>query len=431
MKIKFIILTISILFVVGFSCQKPTTVTIDKVELGETTFDSITYFSAHVSTTIIDLHNNDLTQHGHCWSTEKAPTVQNFKTTLGTLSQPTTYTSQITDLNENTVYYIRPYTTFNNQTEYGQEYRIKTLNVGSPMVGTSEVINISSYTAECGGVIFYDSGFVITSRGLCWDTTSNFTILNCIDTTIVNGEIGSFSSIINNLQRNTKYYVAAYATNEEGTSYGQVKEFYTEDATCGVLTVNYEGQTYNTIKIGSQCWFKENLNYQTGNSWCYDNNLSNCSTYGRLYDWETIMNGEASSNNVPSNVQGICPAGWHLPSDNEWKILEGNADTEYGVGNQVWDEEGYRGYDAGKRLKTTFGWSSNQGTDAVGFSALPGGFRYQSGSFVSLFDGAHWWTATEHNSENGWSRFLSVYENTVSRNNYEKTFGFNVRCLKN
>lgn len=74
----------------------------------------------------------------------------------------------------------------------------------------------------------------------------------------------------------------------------------------------------------------ENLNYETGNSWCYDNDPSNCTTYGRLYTWDAAMNGEESSNNVPSGVQGVCPPGWLLPGYEEWKTLEGNADKQYG-----------------------------------------------------------------------------------------------------
>ena len=146
---------------------------------------------------------------------------------------------------------------------------------------------------------------------------------------------------------------------------------------CGdPITDSRDVQTYNTVLIGSQCWMKENLNYATGNSWCWGNNSSNCDTYGRLYDWATIMNGESSSNGVPSGVQGICPTGWHVPSDEEWKILEGTVDSQYGVGDPEWDDTGYRGYDAGNNLKSTNGWNlGGNGTDSYGFTALPGGYR--------------------------------------------------------
>ncbi len=199
----------------------------------------------------------------------------------------------------------------------------------------------------------------------------------------------------------------------------------------GTPTVYYQGQTYNTVLIGNQCWMKENLNYATGNSWCYDNITSNCNTYGRLYLWATLMNGEASSNSVPSGVQGICPSGWHIPSDEEWKILEGTVDTEFEVGHEEWDIIGFRGIDAGQRLKTTTGWSSNTGTDIYGFSALPGGCRYSDGYFYHLGDVTYFWSSTEYDSSSDWYRYLGGYGyDEVGRSHNSEGGGFSARCVK-
>ena len=178
-----------------------------------------------------------------------------------------------------------------------------------------------------------------------------------------------------------------------------------------------DGQVYNIVTIGSQTWFAENLNYQTFNSWWYDNSSANGDVYGRLYTWDAALTA--------------CPAGWGLPSDDEWKILESNADTQYGVGNSEWDGTGYRGYDAGKRLKTTTGWSSNTGTDAFGFSALPVGYRnYSSGSFYGIGNGGHWWSSSEYSSSYAWNRYLGYSSGDVYRGYYDKGNGFAVRCLK-
>ena len=199
----------------------------------------------------------------------------------------------------------------------------------------------------------------------------------------------------------------------------------------GTPTFNWQGRTYNTVLIGSQCWMKENLNYQTGNSWCYGDNAANCNTYGRLYDWETIMNGEASSNSVPSGVQGICPDGWHIPGDQEWKILEGIVDSQYGMGHNIWDNTGWRGFDAGKRLKTVSGWESGIGTNSFMFSALPGGVRSSEGTFSGKgFDGV-WWSATEYDSTKVWLRSLYYDSDGVNRYNYpNKPSAYSLRCVR-
>ena len=95
----------------------------------------------------------------------------------------------------------------------------------------------------------------------------------------------------------------------------------------GTPTISYQGQVYNTVQIGDQCWMRENLNWDTASSSCYNNSPTNCEVYGRLYNWHTIMNGAQASNSVPSGVQGICPAGWHFPSDAEWTTYTDNSES--------------------------------------------------------------------------------------------------------
>ncbi len=208
--------------------------------------------------------------------------------------------------------------------------------------------------------------------------------------------------------------------------------------TCGDdLTDARDGKVYGTVLIGSQCWMKENLNIgtridgandQTDNGtiekYCYDDDENNCDVYGGLYQWDEMMQYVTTE-----GVQGICPTGWHIPTDEEWKILEGNADTQYGVGDPEWDGTSYRGYDAGKRLKTTTGWHQNSGTNAVGFSALPGGYRYTDGGFYLLGDECHWWSATAYGSSGAWFRNLS-YDNAKVLRYHFSVLGYSVRCLR-
>ncbi len=172
------------------------------------------------------------------------------------------------------------------------------------------------------------------------------------------------------------------------------------------FTDSRDGQTYNTIKIGNQLWMAENLNYYTSSgSWCYDNNSSNCSTYGRLYDWETALT--------------VAPASWHLPTDAEWTTLINSLGGESVAGGKM------------KETGTSHWNSPNTGaTNESGFTALPGGRRSSDGSFHYLGSNAHFWSATEHDASYAWSRYLYCNSADVTRNYHDKSRGFCVRCVK-
>lgn len=211
----------------------------------------------------------------------------------------------------------------------------------------------------------------------------------------------------------------------------------------GEPTVSYEDQSYNTVQIGDQCWFKENLNVGTminGNNnqsdnsfiekYCYNNDLSMCATYGGIYIWN-----EAMQYVIAEGAQGICPVGWHVPTDGEWKTLEGTVDNQYPVGDPEWDDTGQRGYDAGGNLKEAGmdHWvpPNNGATNASGFTALPAGvFNYQDMNFYSLGYYGDFWTSTQLNPTDAFWRSLNRDYATINRNHNEKEFGRSVRCLK-
>jgi uncharacterized protein (TIGR02145 family) len=134
-------------------------------------------------------------------------------------------------------------------------------------------------------------------------------------------------------------------------------------------------------------------------------------------------------------AQGICPAGWHIPTDDEWKILEGTVDSQYGVGDPEWDDYGWRGLDAGGNLKeagTTHWNSPNIGaTNSSGFSGLPGGSRSNSGGFVyNLGNYGYFWSSSQYSALYAWYRALSFISADVDRSNISKEYGFSVRCLQ-
>ena len=163
-----------------------------------------------------------------------------------------------------------------------------------------------------------------------------------------------------------------------------------------------DGETYKTVKIGSQTWMAENLKVETKDSWCYDNNELKCEEYGRLYTW-----GEAMK---------ACPSGWHLPSKSEFETLFETVGSES---------------KAGKMLKSKTGWRDHgNGTDAYSFSALPAGYRLNNGNFEGEGDDAYFWTSTGSSRKPSFMRLGYYSDNAVLEINREEYFGLSVRCVK-
>ncbi len=209
----------------------------------------------------------------------------------------------------------------------------------------------------------------------------------------------------------------------------------------GMIIDGRDGEEYDIISIGTQVWFAENLNYSgdddNGNKtfstgYCYgklDHTDSiTCDTYGRLYDWRTAMKVDFSFNTTTwpgSDIehQGICPNGWHLPSDDEWSALSNFVESTTGS-NEV-----------ARRLKSTDTWADNgSGTDDYGFSALPAGRRnYYDGEFVRADSNTEWWSATQReNSTNSvYTRTISHKFNThIGGSNMTKSNDYSVRCVQ-
>jgi uncharacterized protein (TIGR02145 family) len=164
-----------------------------------------------------------------------------------------------------------------------------------------------------------------------------------------------------------------------------------------------DGQVYKFVKIGSQTWMAENLNYKVAGSKCYGNENKMCKRYGLLYDWETAVN--------------ICPDDWHLPSDDEWQEL-----IDFAGGNDI----------AAKKLMAKTSWGGNDAADDYGFSALPGGFGHTSFSyFLQSGKYGNWWSATEYDSHSAFERNMFYIEDKVVRKNSDKNYLESVRCVKN
>ena len=283
--------------------------------------------------------------------------------------------------------------------EYG--FSVRCVREMLPTINTVPVDSVGKTYARSGGIITDDGGSTVTARGVCWSTSPNPIISTDNYTTDGTG-LGTYTSIITGLQINTTYYLRAYATNSKGTGYGKQEIFVTLTSNeTGTITDSRDGKTYKTVKIGYQWWMAENLNYGTSNSWCYDEIIANCDFYGLLYSWNAAQNS--------------CPADWHLPSDDEWKVLE----IFLGMSEAEVDNVGLRGTDQGTQLKKG---------GSTGFNILYAGYRDQAGIFNSIGSGATFWTSSEDADNTAWYRGFAT-DPQIHRDTWDKGYGFSVRCV--
>jgi len=192
-----------------------------------------------------------------------------------------------------------------------------------------------------------------------------------------------------------------------------------------------DGNVYTSVTIGTQVWMVENLKttkYRNGDligttttatldislettpkyQWAYDGNESNVNTYGRLYTWYAV-----------TDSRNVCPAGWHVPSYDEWTTLITYLGGESVAGGKL------------KKTGTTHWESPNTGaTNETGFAALPSGYRTNDGTYLVIGYGGYWWSSTERSSTYAFSRSMYYDYSDVSRSFFSKGLGFSVRCLR-
>ena len=227
------------------------------------------------------------------------------------------------------------------------------------------------------------------------------------------------------------------------TLYSRVNSVTVPAPPCpGIPTVTYEGKTYNTVQIGTQCWLKENLNVGTKinghdnqidngilEKYCYDDLESNCDIYGGLYQWNEMMQYVALE-----GTKGICPTGWHIPSDAEWCTITNLLDPT--VNCNAW---GYSGTEVAMKMKEpglTHWCPPNTGANnSSGFTALPSGsLRNMEGFyFYGKMGTAFFWSSSQTYFFNGggWGRLFSSDQTGITRTNIGgQSQGFSVRCIK-
>ncbi|MFZ9939969.1 MAG: FISUMP domain-containing protein [Bacteroidia bacterium] len=297
----------------------------------------------------------------------------------------------------------------------------------------------STFPTGTATVRFTTSGSGIYERGVCWGTSPSPTIAQ--NKSIAGTGGFGFTHSFGGLTGGTLYYVRAYARNSLGTVYSNERNFTHDSwARCpGTPSLtDIDGNVYNTVQIGTQCWTQSNLTvskYRNGNGipnitnntqwsqtntgirgWCsYNNDASNGTTFGKLYNWYAV-----------NDSRGLCPTGWHVPTDSEWnvmvKYLDPNADTA---------ALGWQNTNAGTALKSTTGWNNNgNGTNSSGFTGLPGGYRNDNGGFGNVGNFGYWWSSSDAGSGSAWYRTLNYGSANVFRSNPDQRYGFSVRCVR-
>lgn len=283
---------------------------------------------------------------------------------------------------------------------------------------TINVVSITFNSAVSGGYASSNTGDPVIVKGVCYSTTSNPTI----NDGVVNSGSGNgrYTSTITGLLPSTQYYVRAFATNGTGTAYGSEVSFTTSAGSlqCPSTVSDIDGNVYNVVKIGYQCWIKENLKtskYRNGdtisyassmpsntssNYSYYNNNSSYNGTYGKLYQWSTA-----------NDSRGLCPVGWHVPSNQNWLDLSNELNANGGA------------------MKAITLWDAPNGgaTNSSGFTAYGGGMLDGSGYRLINKYGYFWSsTGSQFNTHVIW------LTNDLGGFNWGTTSNFfvSVRCIK-
>jgi uncharacterized protein (TIGR02145 family) len=213
-------------------------------------------------------------------------------------------------------------------------------------------------------------------------------------------------------------------------------EFISITGCGGQTTLTYYGRTYDLVEIGGQCWFADNLatdQYSNGDmiptglddaTWfsstsgayaIYNDDPANDSIYGKLYNWYTTVDS-----------RGVCPVGWHVPSDCEWMYLE----SVSGMSIQDQINSGWRGNEESYPLKSSFGWYENTGTNSTGFNAVPSGKKEFLGNYVLSTQRSYYWTSTGGENAGGSYREFDYGWGAIFRNSLNIRYGHSIRCLK-
>jgi hypothetical protein len=354
-----------------------------------------------------------ITARGVCWSTNHNPTIEDNKTTNG--SGIGSFTSSLSDLASQTTYYVRAYATNEAGTAYGEEKSFVTLqNIELPTVTTTDITNVGETTATSGGNVTSDGNGTVTSRGICWSTSPNPTIDD--NKTTDSSGTGSYTSNLSNLASQTTYYVRAYATNEKGTAYGEVKSFTTRASTG---TEN----GYGWVDLGLSV------------NWATCNVGANApGVYGAYFAWgETTTKGYYSDSNYPTYGLSIS----QLQSQG-YIDSEGNLNPQYDAARANWGGNWRMPTKAEQEEllnNCTWTWTTYNGVKGYNVKGPNGnsiflpaaGCRTES-SLKSAGSNGFYWSSAPHESYDGFYAYILLFSSNYHyMNGYRRFDGRSVR----
>ncbi len=299
------------------------------------------------------------------------------------------------------------------------------VDISLPELGTIGASDITKNSAKAGGNIYSYGNSVVSKSGVIWGQDADLGLANNLGMTENGSRVGTFYSLIKNLQPGETYYVRSYATNKAGTAYGEVMDFTTGFGD----VIDYDGNVYTPVTIGNQVWLKESLkvrhyrngdpisNIESGAEWresksgayaVYPGVPNYADELGLLYNWYAA-----------SDARNIAPEGWRVPTRAEIAEL-----VQFAGGTSI-------GGHALKVAGDESWWANGQSTNSSGFGALASGYRDAgSGSFVNHHASFYAWAFDAASDENAWVMGLAAGNGSVDLLNYSKRSGLSIRLIK-
>ena len=393
--------------------KSPTVITNSATEISTTT--------ANLQGKIVSSGISDVTARGFIYGTDS----ENLTDSIASTDNTDEFSVSLSNLESGKRYYFKAFAANDDGVSYGSVRSFRTLGPPSVTVYYPEWRDTTSVSlkasVEAGGEISSNKFYIGTDRSSLSEVSGEVNFSNNDSTYTLN---------VYDLLPETLYWVTAESEDNYGSRRGDTISFYTY----GHFVDARDDTDYRTIQIGDQIWMAENLRFATDIQVGADTSSTvayryypagdeaNTSTYGYLYNWKATMNGANSSEANPSGVQGICPDGWHLPSNSEWEQLENFLGSEKA---------------ASKLAGSASLWFSNYGpclmlTDSQfassGFNAVPSGVYYTQ--YYVFGQEVAFWSATKYDETNVYTRYFYATRTDLVTSDNEPVNGYSVRCVK-